>query len=150
MSLQDKVQVCWSPVSRVGGPAGGPAQALGSLWLPKRSAAAAGSCFRCCPLSHTLRPTFSRGHATPASGATFDFPQNSFVWENKKIDSRPYKPSAKTAAPLELGQEGATKGGECSHPGPTHVRAPVGAPQGRKFGLQGRSNAAYPRPVDLP
>jgi hypothetical protein len=28
-------------------------------------------------------------HATTGSRATFDFPQNSFVWEIKKIDSRP-------------------------------------------------------------
>jgi hypothetical protein len=30
-------------------------------------------------------------HATVGSRATFDFPQNSFVWEIKKIDSRPPK-----------------------------------------------------------
>jgi hypothetical protein len=28
-------------------------------------------------------------HASPGSWAYFCFPQNSFVWENKKIDSRP-------------------------------------------------------------
>jgi hypothetical protein len=53
------------------------------------------ACFRTCPLSHTLRPTFSQLHATRASRATFDFPQNSFVWENKKIDSRPHNRDTK-------------------------------------------------------
>ena len=47
-----------------------------------------------CPLSYTLRRCFSGSHARPGSRATFDFPQNSFVWENKKIDSRP--PNHKT------------------------------------------------------
>jgi hypothetical protein len=46
------------------------------------------------PLSYTLRRTFSGAHARTGSWATFDFPQNSFVWENKKIDSRP--PNHKT------------------------------------------------------
>ena len=47
------------------------------------------------PLSQVHRPTWTPLHAIPASWATFDFPQNSFVWEIKKIDSRPYKKSAK-------------------------------------------------------
>jgi hypothetical protein len=33
-------------------------------------------------------------HARQDSGATFEFPQNSIVWKNKKIDSRP--PNRKT------------------------------------------------------
>lgn len=61
----------------------------------------AGRRFRGCPLSHTHRPLFSRPHATRASRATFEFPQNSFVWENKKIDSRPY--SRHTNRPAFLG-----------------------------------------------
>ena len=39
--------------------------------------------------SHTHRRTFCGPHARPGSRATFRVPQNSFVWENKKIDSRP-------------------------------------------------------------
>ena len=46
------------------------------------------------PLSYTLRPTFCGAHARPGSWANFFFPQNSFVWENKKIDSQP--PNHKT------------------------------------------------------
>ena len=46
------------------------------------------------PLSYTLRDRFSGPRARTASWATFYFPQNSFVWENKKIDSRP--PNHKT------------------------------------------------------
>lgn len=49
-------------------------------------------CFR--PLSYTHRPFFSGAHARPGSWANFFFPQNSFVWENKKIDSPP--PNIKT------------------------------------------------------
>jgi hypothetical protein len=41
--------------------------------------------------SYTLRGSFSQAHARAGSWATFHFPQNSFVWENKKIDSRPSK-----------------------------------------------------------
>ena len=37
----------------------------------------------------TLRRTFGASHAARGSRATFDFPQNSFVWQNKEIDSRP-------------------------------------------------------------
>ena len=48
------------------------------------------------PFSYTLRDRFSGPHARTASWATFYFPQNSFVWESKKIDSRPYKSNTKT------------------------------------------------------
>jgi len=41
------------------------------------------------PLSQTYRPHRWGGHAAGGSRATLDFPQNSFVWEIKKIDSRP-------------------------------------------------------------
>jgi len=46
------------------------------------------------PPSYTHRRAFGGAHARPGSWATFYFPQNSFVWENKKIDSRP--PNSKT------------------------------------------------------
>ncbi|WP_461117938.1 hypothetical protein, partial [Spirosoma jeollabukense] len=42
------------------------------------------------------RRCFGRTHARPDSRATFYFPQNSSVWENKKIDSRP--PDHKTVS----------------------------------------------------
>jgi hypothetical protein len=48
------------------------------------------------PLSHTRRRQRGPGHATRRSWATFYFPQNYFVWENKKIDSRPYNAGAHT------------------------------------------------------
>jgi hypothetical protein len=57
---------------------------------PRRAAAA--------PFSHTHRPHFSQIHATRASRANFDFPQNSFVWEKKKLDSRPYNGRANVHA----------------------------------------------------
>jgi len=41
--------------------------------------------------SGVLRPRFGLEYAPPCSCATFDFPQNSFVWEKKIIDSRPPK-----------------------------------------------------------
>jgi hypothetical protein len=46
------------------------------------------------PLSHTRRPQRGPGHATRRSRATFYFPQNYFVWGNKKIDSRPHNADA--------------------------------------------------------
>jgi hypothetical protein len=46
------------------------------------------------PPSYTHRRAFGGAHARPGSWATFYFPQNSFVRENKKIDSRP--PNSKT------------------------------------------------------
>jgi hypothetical protein len=57
------------------------------------------------PPSYTHRRAFGGAHARPGSWATFYFPQNSFVWENKKIDSRP--PNSKTishAFPLTGGR----------------------------------------------
>src|SRR6478735_5531914 len=42
-------------------------------------------------LSHTHRPLISPPHAISDSWAAKCFPQNSFVWEIKKIDSRPHK-----------------------------------------------------------
>lgn len=52
------------------------------------------------PFSYTLRDRSSGPHARPGSWATFYFPQNSFVWENKKIDSRPPKRKTKLHALL--------------------------------------------------
>jgi hypothetical protein len=56
-----------------------------------RRTPAARSASRHSPSSHTLRPHRRPHPATGRSWATFYFPQNSFVWENKKIDSLPYK-----------------------------------------------------------
>ena len=56
-----------------------------------RRTPAARSASRRSPSSHTLRPHRRPHPATGRSWATFYFPQNSFVWENKKIDSLPYK-----------------------------------------------------------
>jgi hypothetical protein len=47
------------------------------------------------PLSHTRRPQRGPGHATRRSRATFYFPQNYFVWGNKKVDSRPHNADAR-------------------------------------------------------
>ena len=44
------------------------------------------------PPHKSTDPIGGASPATRGSRATFDFPQNSFVWENKKIDSRPPKP----------------------------------------------------------
>jgi hypothetical protein len=48
------------------------------------------------PFSYTHRPPRGSTSATGRSWSIFYFPQNSFVWENKRIDSRPYKSNTKT------------------------------------------------------
>ena len=50
--------------------------------------------------SYTHRPTFGRFSARSGSWSNFCVPQNSFVWENEKTCSRPYKVCAHFA-PLE-------------------------------------------------
>ena len=55
------------------------------------------------PLSHTLRALWWDAPATRHSLATFDFPQNSFVWEIQKIDSRHTFPTTHHPPPLGAG-----------------------------------------------
>jgi hypothetical protein len=118
------------------------------------------TCFRGCPLSHTLRPTFSPIPATPGSGATFYFPQNSFVWENKKIDSRPYNghtsphallpqppPTPKTAT------AGRAPGAAYPVPTPMTLNAFKRVPaleRRRRQGRSGRAQAAAGPTLHLP
>ena len=49
---------------------------------------------RTTPLSYTHRAYRWIGVASGGSWATFYFPQNSFVWGNKKMDSRPHNRAA--------------------------------------------------------
>jgi hypothetical protein len=112
------------------------------------------TCFRGCPLSHTLRPAFSPIHATRASGATFDFPQNSFVWENKKIDSRPHNGHTNVHAFRHL----ARAASPWSDLAACRLFSPARRPRrpaqcGSRVGrprVQGRSDPAYPVPTLYP
>ncbi len=100
------------------------------------------------PLSYTLRRTFSGAHARTGSWATFDFPQNSFVWENKKIDSRP--PNHKTVLHAFFLRELRSLNSACRVEWCWSCcrRMPVAGSRAVRSWVQGR--LAYPIPFHLP
>lgn len=116
------------------------------------------------PLSYTPRDQCSSPHARTASWAAFRFPQNSFGWENKKIDSRLRKrlprPAQAGAGPREQGGTPSVPPGRCGrplevsaarlqgnrptlHPLPANYHLAVDRPR------RGQVQPAYPAPPPL-